>query len=1046
MDPEPQAPPVVAVVVTCDPGPWFEDALRAIGAQDYPSLDVLVVDSGSTEDPARRVAAVLPDAYVRRLAANVGFAVAANEVLQVVEGASHFVFCHDDVAPDPDAFRLMIEEAYRSNAGMVAPKVVSWGDESVLLEVGKGADKSGAPALLVEPGELDQEQHDGVRDVFVAPGGCTLVRADLFATIGGYDASMYLYGEDLDLSWRAQIAGARVIVAPSARVRHLEAMSSGRRTGLGGDGHGEVERRRREVRPLQLRHRLRAVLKNYSSWHLVRVLPQLALLATIETIYGMVSGHRITAGDIVGAWRWNFAKAQRRDLRVERARVRAYRRFPDSEVRRLQARGSARVNAFLRGQLAAGSRLRVHTDVVVEAEEDVRAPVTWRVQAAVFAAVVVVLLVGSRHLITGSVPSVGEIGRFPSGPWSGFLRPFLSGWRTSGLGTDAPAPTAFGVLGLAGVAFFGRMALLQTVLVLGALPAGAVGVFRLTRPLGSRRSRLVAIVVYVCIPVPYNALARGHWSGLLSYAAMPWVLARLLRASGMEPFAEESGVRITGRDVLVLGLLLAGFGAFAPSIVLVTVLVAIGLALGGLLVGRVGAGSRPILLALGAAGVAVILLFPWSLDHLLPGSQWAAVAGVGGPARDGFSLGAVLRFKTGPMGGGVLGWAFLVAAFLPLVIGRGWRLAWAARLWIVALVCWGVAWAGGRGWLGVGLPAVEVLLAPAALALALTVALGLVAFDVDLPRYRLSWRQAAPVIAAVAVVVGILPMFAAAGGGRWHSPARDFASVLSWMPEQQKVGAFRVLWLGDPNAVPLRGWRAGPGLAYATSSGGAPDARDQWPSASPDATQLVADDLAIARERRTTQLGRLLAPMAIRYIVVPMRAAPERERTPLYPAPPDLAPTLRAQVDLKQLDSDQALLLYENSAWVPGRAALGLGLDEASRHAGAAALRDADFAGTRAALPTAHSATDFGGPVKQGDHIFVSEASSPNWHLRAGGDAAPRRLAFGWGNSFDVGKGGVATLRYATPVTRYLALLIEVGFWVAAVVLVARRRSEKGAR
>ena len=45
----------------------------------------------------------------------------------MVEGASHFLFCHDDVAPDPDAVHLLMEEAFRSNAGIVAPKLVELG-------------------------------------------------------------------------------------------------------------------------------------------------------------------------------------------------------------------------------------------------------------------------------------------------------------------------------------------------------------------------------------------------------------------------------------------------------------------------------------------------------------------------------------------------------------------------------------------------------------------------------------------------------------------------------------------------------------------------------------------------------------------------------------------------------------------------------------------------------------------------------------------------------------------------------------------------------
>ena len=67
MDPQPTAPPVVAVVVTNDPGPWLEEALASLGAQDYPNLSVLVIDAASAEDPTPRIADVVPNAFVRVL-------------------------------------------------------------------------------------------------------------------------------------------------------------------------------------------------------------------------------------------------------------------------------------------------------------------------------------------------------------------------------------------------------------------------------------------------------------------------------------------------------------------------------------------------------------------------------------------------------------------------------------------------------------------------------------------------------------------------------------------------------------------------------------------------------------------------------------------------------------------------------------------------------------------------------------------------------------------------------------------------------------------
>ena len=109
----------------------------------------------------------LPEAFVRPVAGNPGFGTVANEVLRLVEGEHGlFLVCHDDIALDPDALRLMVEELYRSNAGHVGPKLVDWDDPRVLQSVGMGVDRFGEIDHSIELGEVDQEQHDGVRDVF----------------------------------------------------------------------------------------------------------------------------------------------------------------------------------------------------------------------------------------------------------------------------------------------------------------------------------------------------------------------------------------------------------------------------------------------------------------------------------------------------------------------------------------------------------------------------------------------------------------------------------------------------------------------------------------------------------------------------------------------------------------------------------------------------------------------------------------------------------------------------------------------------------------
>ena len=272
-----QVPAVVAVMVTTEPGPWFEEALSALAAQDYQELSILVLSNGPRADEVtERVGRILPDAFVRHLPGRGGYGATSNEVLEMVEGAAFFLLCHDDVALDHDAIGRLVEEAYRSNAGVVSPKFVNWDDPRILLHVGMSCDKTGAVVDRILEGEVDHGQHDAVRDVFVAPSGCILIRADLFREMKGFDPGIVAMGEDLDLSWRCQVAGSRVVVAPDARVRHREAVASGLQSlDLAGERRG---RHPVTLQALQRRHELRAVLKNYTRLTLIRVLWQAALL------------------------------------------------------------------------------------------------------------------------------------------------------------------------------------------------------------------------------------------------------------------------------------------------------------------------------------------------------------------------------------------------------------------------------------------------------------------------------------------------------------------------------------------------------------------------------------------------------------------------------------------------------------------------------------------------------------------------------------------------------------------------------------------------
>ena len=256
----PLPPSVVAVVVSREGGSHARAALASLAAQDYDDLAVLFLTANPDQLVAAMVAEACPSAYVRVVGDRVGYGSMTNLALEMVDGASYFVCCHDDVELAPSAVRLLVETALRENAGLVTPKVVDTENHRLLLHVGHNADKTGAISERVTPGELDAGQHDAVREVFVAPSGVTLIRADLFATLEGYDPTISAMGEDVELSWRAQVAGSRVVLAPLAVVAHHRICAGGFADATTPEEQQRLQRRPREQamqREAGLAHRAR---------------------------------------------------------------------------------------------------------------------------------------------------------------------------------------------------------------------------------------------------------------------------------------------------------------------------------------------------------------------------------------------------------------------------------------------------------------------------------------------------------------------------------------------------------------------------------------------------------------------------------------------------------------------------------------------------------------------------------------------------------------------------------------------------------------------
>src|SRR4029079_1091882 len=158
----------------------------------------------------------------------------------------------------------------------------------------------------------------------------------------------------------------------------------------------------------------------------------------------------------------------------------------------------------------------------------------------------------------------------------------------------------------------------------------------------------------------------------------------------------------------------------------------------------------------------------------------------------------------------------------------------------------------------------------------------------------------------------VVPVAVGALDGRWNAPATGFDSVLGFLHDEPSAGGFRVLWVGDPHALPVAGWGLRDGVAFATTDHPLPSVEDRWISGSGGESTLVADSLRTAEGGGTTRLGRLLAPMAVRYIVGTNARAPGESTATR--APTSLTNAFDQQLDLQTVLDDPTVRVYRNDA------------------------------------------------------------------------------------------------------------------------------------
>lgn len=217
---------VSVIVPNWNGGDFLRLSLESIRNQTYEPIEAIVVDDASTDGSADLVRVEFPEMDLVCLPRNSGFAHAANTGIRRAHGAVIALLNNDAVAAARWIEELVTALGRHPEAGSAASKMLLWDRRDVINSAGDVFRRCGVPDSrgVWEP---DRGQYDQEGEVFGACGGALACRRAMLDDIGLFDERFFMYCEDVDLAFRAQLAGYRCVYAPGAVVWHRLSASGG---------------------------------------------------------------------------------------------------------------------------------------------------------------------------------------------------------------------------------------------------------------------------------------------------------------------------------------------------------------------------------------------------------------------------------------------------------------------------------------------------------------------------------------------------------------------------------------------------------------------------------------------------------------------------------------------------------------------------------------------------------------------------------------------------------------------------------------------------
>jgi GT2 family glycosyltransferase len=279
----PHHSPSVAVVILNWNGQHFlQQFLPSVMASSYDSLKIYIADNGSNDSSVAFIKNTYPQISVIELTENKGFTGGYNESLKDLN-EEYIVLLNSDIEVTPNWIKPIISLFEKDEKiAAIQPKILRFDKRDEFEYAGASGgwiDAYGYPfsrGRIFDTLEIDRHQYDDVQNIFWASGAAMFIRRKLFFEVGGFDSYFFAHQEEIDLCWRLQLAGYKILSCPSSIVYHV--------------GGGTLSKENPQKTYLNFRNNLIMLFKNLNGLQRLYTVSIRFVLDAISAWKNLVSG------------------------------------------------------------------------------------------------------------------------------------------------------------------------------------------------------------------------------------------------------------------------------------------------------------------------------------------------------------------------------------------------------------------------------------------------------------------------------------------------------------------------------------------------------------------------------------------------------------------------------------------------------------------------------------------------------------------------------------------------------------------------------------